>query len=98
MPKRVRDIIREHSITNFSDPNLHQHINNKLETQSILVTNLESQVFNYQTIIDQKDLQLGTSSELTEELNKQLMCKVYTILTTMKKAKRLLLEELVTNW
>ncbi len=30
--------------------------NNKLETQSVLVTNLESQVLNYITIIDQKDL------------------------------------------
>ena len=70
--------------------------NNKLETQSILVTNLESQVFNYQTIIDQKDLQLGTSSELTEELNKQLnkearAKKLYKIGSTVGAAAVLLL-------
>ena len=70
--------------------------NNKLETQSILVTNLESQVFNYQTIIDQKDLQLGTSSELTEELNKQLKKearakKLYKIGSTVGAAAVLLL-------
>ena len=70
--------------------------NNKLETQSVLVTNLESQVLNYITIIDQKDLQLGTSSELTEELNKQLKKearakKLYKIGSTVGAAAVLLL-------
>lgn len=36
LPKSIRDTIREHSITNFSHPNLHQHINNKLETQFLI--------------------------------------------------------------
>ena len=70
--------------------------NNKLDTQKVLVTNLESQVLNYQTIIDQKDLQLGTSSELTEELNKQLKKearakKLYKIGSTVGAAAVLLL-------
>ena len=70
--------------------------NNKLETQTVLVTNLESQVLNYQTIIDQKDLQLGTSSQLTEELNKQLKKetrakKLYKIGSTVGAAAVLLL-------
>lgn len=70
--------------------------NNKLNTQTVLVTNLESQVLNYITIIDQKDLQLGTSSQLTEELNKQLKKearakKLYKIGSTVGAAAVLLL-------
>ena len=70
--------------------------NNKLDTQTQLVTNLETQVLNYQTIIDQKNLQLGTSSELTEELNKQLKKeardkKLYKVGTTVGAAAVLLL-------
>lgn len=70
--------------------------NNKLDTQTKLVSNLESQVSNYQTIIDQKNLQLGTSSELTEKLNKQLKKearakKLYKVGTTVGAAATLLL-------
>ena len=70
--------------------------NNKLDTQTKLVSNLESQVSNYQSIIDQKNLQLGTSSELTEELNKQLKKearakKLYKVGTTIGAAATLLL-------
>ena len=70
--------------------------NNKLKTQSQLVTNLESQVLNYQNIIDQKDLQLGTSSELSEQLQIQLKKearakKLYKIGTTVGAAAVLLL-------
>lgn len=46
--------------------------NNKLITQSDLVTNLKTQINNYQSIIDKKDEQLGVSSELSKELEKQL--------------------------
>ena len=46
--------------------------NSKLDVTKNLVTNLETQVNNYQKIIDNKDLQLGTSSELSEKLKKQL--------------------------
>ena len=46
--------------------------NNKLNTQGELVTNLRTQVTNYQTIIDQKDAQLKTASQLSDELQKEL--------------------------
>ena len=46
--------------------------NNKLIAQSDLVTNLKTQINNYQSIIDKKDEQLGVSSELSKELEKQL--------------------------
>ena len=51
---------------------------------------------NYQSIIDQKDLQLGTSSELSKELEKQLKKeartkKLYKITTTIGAAAILLL-------
>mgnify|MGYP001208814696 FL=1 len=70
--------------------------NGKLETQTLLVSNLQTQVLNYQTIIDQKDLQLGTSSELSKELEKQLKKeartkKLYKITTTIGAAAILLL-------
>jgi len=70
--------------------------NNKLETQSQLVTNLESQVLNYQNIIDQKDQQLGTSSELSKQLENQLKKearakKLYKVGTTVGAAAVLLL-------
>ncbi len=70
--------------------------NGKLETQTLLVSNLQTQVINYQTIIDQKDLQLGTSSELSKELEKQLKKearakKLYKIGTTVGAAAVLLL-------
>ena len=70
--------------------------NNKLETQSQLVSNLESQVLNYQNIIDQKDQQLGTSSELSKQLENQLKKearakKLYKVGTTVGAAAVLLL-------
>lgn len=70
--------------------------NKKLETQSQLVTNLESQVLNYQNIIDQKDQQLGTSSELSKQLENQLKKearakKLYKVGTTVGAAAVLLL-------
>jgi len=46
--------------------------NNKLDTQTMLVNNLQTQVNNFVTIIDQKDLQIDTSSELSDALEKQL--------------------------
>jgi len=46
--------------------------NNKLNTQTILVGNLQAQVTNYMSIIDNKDTQLSTSSDLSEALEKQL--------------------------
>ena len=46
--------------------------NNKLNTQNVLVGNLQAQVSNYMIIIDNKDTQLSTSSNLSEALEKQL--------------------------
>ena len=73
-----------------------EETNKKLETQTLLVTNLQTQVTNFQSIIDQKDLQLGTSSELSKELEKQLKKeartkKLYKITTTVGAAAVLLL-------
>lgn len=70
--------------------------NSKLEVTKNLVTNLETQVNNYQKIIDNKDLQLGTSSELSEKLQKQLKKeqrakKLYKIGSTVGAAAVLLL-------
>jgi len=49
-----------------------EETNNKLDTQTMLVNNLQTQVNNFVTIIDQKDLQIDTSSELSDVLEKQL--------------------------
>ena len=73
-----------------------EETNGKLQTQTLLVSNLRTQVSNYQSIIDQKDLQLGTSSELSKELEKQLKKeartkKLYKITTTVGAAAILLL-------
>ena len=73
-----------------------EETNKKLETQTLLVANLQTQVTNFQSIIDQKDLQLGTSSELSKELEKQLKKeartkKFYKITTTIGAAAVLLL-------
>ena len=70
--------------------------NSKLNVTKNLVTNLETQVNNYQKIIDNKDLQLGTSSELSEKLKKQLekeqrAKKLYKIGSTVGAAAVLLL-------
>ena len=70
--------------------------NSKLDVTKNLVTNLETQVNNYQKIIDNKDLQLGTSSELSEKLKKQLekeqrAKKLYKIGSTVGAAAVLLL-------
>lgn len=46
--------------------------NNKLMVQGELVTNLRSQVANYQMILDKKDKQIETSKELSSELQKEL--------------------------
>ena len=46
--------------------------NNKLIVQSQLVSNLKTQVSNYQVIIDKKNLQLDTSDELSTQLQKEL--------------------------
>lgn len=46
--------------------------NNKLIVQGALVSNLKTQVFNYQTILDKKNLQLSTSDELSTQLQKEL--------------------------
>ena len=70
--------------------------NSKLDVTKNLVTNLETQVNNYQEIIDNKDLQLGTSSELSEKLKKQLekeqrAKKLYKLGSTVGAAAVLLL-------
>ena len=70
--------------------------NSKLDVTKNLVTNLETQVNNYQKIIDNKDLQLGTSSELSEKLKKQLekeqrAKKLYKLGSTVGAAAVLLL-------
>ena len=49
-----------------------EETNKKLETQTMLVSNLQTQVTNFVTIIDQKDIQIDTSSELSNALEKQL--------------------------
>lgn len=46
--------------------------NNKLMVQGELVTNLRSQVANYQMILDKKDKQIETSKVLSSELQKEL--------------------------
>ena len=46
--------------------------NNKLIVQSELVSNLKTQVSNYQVILDKKNLQLDTSDELSTQLQKEL--------------------------
>jgi len=46
--------------------------NNKLLTQGQLVTNLSTQIANYQSIIDKKDKQISTASELSDQLQKEL--------------------------
>ena len=46
--------------------------NNKLIVQSELVSNLKTQVSNYQIIIDKKNLQIDTSDELSTQLQKEL--------------------------
>ena len=73
-----------------------QETQNKLGATNDLVTNLETQVNNYQKIIDKKDLQLGTSSELSDDLKKQLKKeqrnkKLYKIGSTIGAAAVLLL-------
>jgi len=70
--------------------------NSKLDVTKNLVINLETQVNNYQKIINNKDLQLGTSSELSEKLEKQLKKeqrakKLYKIGSTVGAAAVLLL-------
>ena len=49
-----------------------EETNKKLETQTMLVGNLQTQVNNFVTIIDQKVKQIDTSSELSDVLEKQL--------------------------
>ena len=46
--------------------------NNKLLTQGTLVANLKTQVENYQKIISKQETQLGTSEELSDQLQKEL--------------------------
>ena len=46
--------------------------NNKLLTQTQLVTNLKTQVLNYQSIIDNKDGQLLAQKNATEAIEKAL--------------------------
>lgn len=46
--------------------------NNKLNTQGNLVANLKTQVLNYQKIIDQKDQQFATQTELSKRLQRDL--------------------------
>lgn len=70
--------------------------NNKLSTQNVLVGNLQAQIDNYVYIIDQKNAQLSTSSELSNELEKQLKKearakKFYKVGTTVGAAAVLLL-------
>ena len=70
--------------------------NNQLSTTNNLVKNLETQVNNYQKIINKKDLQLGTSSEMSDNLKKQLKKeqrtkKLYKLGSTIGAAAVLLL-------
>ena len=46
--------------------------NNKLITQGELVTNLKTQVKNYQSIIENKDAQMVKATELSDKLQKEL--------------------------
>lgn len=46
--------------------------NDKLLTQSDLVTNLKTQIYNFERIVEQKDSQLKTQAELTVDLQKAL--------------------------
>lgn len=46
--------------------------NKKVEIQDRLLTNLNSQVANYKSILDKKDQQLGTSAEMAAKLTKEL--------------------------
>ena len=46
--------------------------NSKLLTQGTLVTNLKTQVTNYQSILDEKDAQMLEASKLSKELQKEL--------------------------
>ena len=46
--------------------------NNKLLTQGELVSNLETQVENYQSIIDKKNQQFDTQEQLSKKLQIQL--------------------------
>jgi len=46
--------------------------NNKLITQGKLVTNLKTQVKNYQSIIENKDSQMVKATELSDKLQKEL--------------------------
>jgi hypothetical protein len=62
--------------------------NNKLLDQGELVANLKAQVENYQSIIEKKDSQMVTASELSTELQKELkkqarQKKLYKIGTTV---------------
>ena len=62
--------------------------NDKLLAQGELVSNLQLQVMNYQAILDKKDSQISTASQLSEELQKELKRqsrtkKLYQIGTTV---------------
>ena len=62
--------------------------NDKLLAQGELVSNLQFQVMNYQAILDKKDSQISTASQLSEELQKELKRqsrtkKLYQIGTTV---------------
>ena len=46
--------------------------NSKLLAQGTLVTNLKTQVTNYQSILDEKDAQMLEASKLSKELQKEL--------------------------
>ena len=46
--------------------------NNKLSTQTELLSNLTSQVDNYQLLIDKKDKQIKTQQELSAELQREI--------------------------
>lgn len=52
--------------------NILTETNNKLLTQSELVTNLKAQVLNYQSIVTSKDEQVNTAMAATESLQKAL--------------------------
>lgn len=70
--------------------------NNKLLVQGELVANLKTQVENYQSIIEKKDAQVKTASQLSDELQKELKKqartkKLYQIGTVVGGAATLLL-------
>ena len=46
--------------------------NDKLNTQGELVANLKTQVLNYQSIIDKKNLQFSTQEDLNKRLQQDL--------------------------